>query len=105
MPAVIIFTFITFGVITIFGKYGKNNFNHIWLGQAQFVLGLLDIVFDIFLHWHLVRDVLFLQALNHHQHYAQQAADERIRNQYLQSEANKIRVGVVCLIKMHWVGV
>ncbi|XP_052107003.1 centrosomal protein of 128 kDa-like isoform X2 [Mytilus californianus] len=32
------------------------------------------------------------QALNQNQHYAQQAADERVRNQYLQSEANKIRV-------------
>lgn len=32
------------------------------------------------------------QALNQHQVYSQQAHDERIRNQYLQSEANKIRV-------------
>ncbi|XP_063426334.1 centrosomal protein of 128 kDa-like isoform X3 [Mytilus trossulus] len=32
------------------------------------------------------------QAINQNQHYAQQASDERVRNQYLQSEANKIRV-------------
>lgn len=32
------------------------------------------------------------QALNQHQHYSHQAQEERIRNQYLQSEANKIRI-------------
>ena len=32
------------------------------------------------------------QALNQHQHYSHHAQEERIRNQYLQSEANKIRI-------------
>lgn len=41
----------------------------------------------------MVEDIISFQAINQNQHYAQQASDERVRNQYLQSEANKIRVG------------